>query len=264
MTGTGAPPQYRQIEQALRERIATLLPGARLPSDAELCAEFGVSRMTARNAMQKLAEDGLISRSPGRGSFVADPPAHRRANRLMTFSQEMRRAGRVPSSRVLTRVVRPATEAEAESLGIPVRQPVVHLGRLRLADGRPIALESTTLIEATADAVMAADLSKGSLHETLGRAGIALRRGTSTIVAAAATAEDARLLEVEPGDPLLVERRVIADGHGRRIEATESRYAADRYGLVVGFDIEGPDLDGGAAGEAAGTPADRQAGGAAR
>ena len=73
------------------------MPGARLPSDAELCAEFGVSRMTARNAMQRLAEDGLITRKPGRGSFVAEPPVHRRANRLMTFTQEMRRAGRFPA-----------------------------------------------------------------------------------------------------------------------------------------------------------------------
>ncbi len=237
-------PQYRQIEQALRERISTLLPGARLPSDAELCAEFGVSRMTARNAMQRLAEDGLITRKPGRGSFVADPPAHRRANRLMTFTQEMRRAGRVPSSHVLTRVVRPSSTAEAESLGLQPGQPVVHLRRLRLADDEPIALESTVLLGLSADAVMTADLANGSLHETLGGAGIVLRGGTSTIGAAAATADDARLLAVRIGDPLLVERRVIADGHGRRIEATESRYPADRYGLVVGFDIEGRDPEG--------------------
>lgn len=235
-------PHYRQIEQALRERIATLQPGARLPSDAELCAEFGVSRMTARNAMQRLAEDGLIAREPGRGSFVAEPPAHRHANRLMTFSQEMRRAGRVPSSTLLTRIVRPASMDEAVSLGIAARQPVVHLRRLRLADGEPIALESTVLIEACADAVMTADLARGSLHETLGQAGIVLRRGTSTIAAATATAEDVRLLGVAVGDPLLVERRVIMDGHGRRIEATESRYPADRYGLVVRFDVEVPDL----------------------
>jgi GntR family transcriptional regulator len=250
-------PQYRQIEQALRERISTLLPGARLPSDAELCAEFGVSRMTARNAMQRLAEDGLILRKPGRGSFVAEPPAHRRANRLMTFSQEMRRAGRVPSSQVLTREIRASTTAEADSLGIPPRESVVHLRRLRQADDEPIALESTVLIGACADAVMTADLANGSLHETLGRAGIVLRRGTSTIVAAAATADDARLLAVRTGDPLLVERRVIADGHGRRIEATESRYPADRYGLIVGFDIEGPDVE---PADASGGPAARVAG----
>jgi GntR family transcriptional regulator len=236
-------PQYRQIEQALRERIATMRPGERLPSDAELCVEFRVSRMTARHAMQRLAEDGLIRREPGRGSFVARPPAHRRANRLMTFTQEMTRAGRVPSSRVLTRVIRPSSAAEAASLGIPARQPVVHLRRLRVADGEPIALESTVLLGATAEAVMTADLANGSLHETLGQGGFALRRGTGTISAAAATAQDARLLAMRTGDPLLVEQRVIEDGHGRRIETTESRYPADRYGLVVHFDVEGPDLD---------------------
>ncbi len=114
---------------------------------------------------------------------------------------------------------------------------------MRQADGEPIALESTVLIAACADAVMTADLEAGSLHETLGRAGIVLHRGTGTISAAAATAEDARLLAVRTGDPLLVERRVIVDMHGRRVEATESRYVADRYGLDVQFDVEAPDLD---------------------
>lgn len=241
MVEATSQPRYRRIEQTLRERIATLQPGERLPSDAELCAEFGVSRMTARNAMQRLAEDGLIARTPGLGSFVAEPPAYRRANRLMTFTQEMLRAGRVPSSRILARAVRPATTAEAMNLGIGGREPIVELRRLRLADDRPIALESTILIGACAEAVMSADLGAGSLHETLGRAGIVMRRGTGTISAAAATTDDAELLAMRIGDPLLVERRVIMDGHGRRIESTESRYPADRYGLVVHFDVEGPD-----------------------
>jgi GntR family transcriptional regulator len=243
MTEGTYQPQYRQIEQALRARISTLRPGARLPSDTDLVAEFGVSRMTARNAMQRLAEDGLIRREPGRGSFVAAPPAYRRTNRLMTFTQEMRRAGRVPTSRVLDRVMRPASPAESASLGLPARQPIVYLRRIRLADGEPIALESTTLIGACANAVMHADLTNGSLHETLGRAGFALVRGTGTIGAVAATIDDARLLAIRAGDALLVERRVIVDGSGRRIEATESRYVAGRYGLVVQFDVEAPDRD---------------------
>lgn len=233
-------PRYREIEQVLRRRISTLPPGAPLPSDAELCAEFGVSRMTARNAMQMLADDGLVAREAGRGSFVAEPAPHRQANRLMTFTQEMLRSGRVPRSQVLTRVIRPSTAAEAGELAIPLRQPVVHLRRLRLADDLPVALESTVLITACATDAMVADLTRGSLHESLRRAGVVFRRGTGTVSAGAATAEDARLLDVRVGDPLLVERRVIMDAHGRRIEATESRYRADRYALVVRFDVENP------------------------
>jgi GntR family transcriptional regulator len=197
--------------------------------------------MTARNAMERLAADGLVRREPGRGSFVAKPPAHRRTNRLMTFTQEMRRAGRVPSSRVLTRVIRPSSTAEAASLAIPVRQPIVHLRRLRLADDQPIALESTVLIGGCADAVMPADLAHRSLHETLDRAGFVLSRGTGTIAAATATAEEARLLGIRIGDPLLVERRVILDDGDRPVEVTQSTYAADRYALEVQFEVEGLD-----------------------
>ncbi|HEU4671774.1 MAG TPA: GntR family transcriptional regulator [Candidatus Limnocylindrales bacterium] len=242
MTEPGYRPHYRQIEQALRARIATLAPGERLPSDAELCAQFGVSRMTARNAMERLAVDGLIRREPGRGSFVAARPAHRRANRLMTFTREMLRAGRRPTSRLLARSVRPSTPAEAASLGIPPAEPVVEVRRLRLADGEPIAIETAVLVAACADAVLAADLAQGSLHETLARAGFVLHRGSGTITAAAASAEDAMLLGIAAGAPLLIERRVIVDGHGRRIEATESRYVADRYGLEVQFDVEAAEV----------------------
>jgi GntR family transcriptional regulator len=234
-------PQYRRIELELRRRIAALPAGARLPSDAELVAEFGVSRMTARNAMQRLDEDGLIERRPGRGSFVAEPPSHRHANHLMTFTQEMLRTGRIPSSRVLTRVIRPSTDEEAALLGLAPREPVVHLQRIRQADGVPMAIESTVLVRSCSPVVMAADVERGSLHEALHRAGIVPRRGTSTIGAATATPSEARLLDLRIGGALIVERRVIVDGIGRRIEATNSRYRADRYALTVRFDVEAPD-----------------------
>lgn len=241
MTQPDFTPQYRRIEQALRERIAGLRPGEPLPSDADLQAEFGVSRMTARNAMQQLADDGLVTREPGRGSFVAEPPSHRRANRLMTFSQEMLRRGLSPSSRLLDRSIRPSTVAEAHALDIPATVPVVHLRRIRSADDVPIAVETTVLVIGCADAVMTADLERGSLHEALYRAGHVLRRGQGTIRATTATAEDARLLGIRHGDPVLVEERVISDAHGHRLEATESRYAASRYALDVAFDVEGRD-----------------------
>jgi DNA-binding GntR family transcriptional regulator len=238
MTASTWIPQYRQIELALRERLRAMRPGERLPSDDELCREFGVSRMTARNAMQRLAEDGLVERIPGRGTFAVAPPAHRHADRLMAFSHEMRRVGRTPASRVLAREIRPSTAAEAAALGLRPTEPIVELRRLRLADGVPIAIETAVLVRLTADTVMAADLEAGSLHEALARAGLHLRRGQATISAEAATRDDVRLLGVSRGAPLLVERRIIADTGGRPIEATESRYPGDRYALDVRFDVE--------------------------
>lgn len=231
-------PHYRQIELALRARLATMRPGDRLPSDTDLCREFGVSRMTARNAMQRLAEDGLVQRIPGLGSFAVERPAHRYADRLLAFSNEMERQGRTPSSRLLCREIRPASAAEAADLRVRPGDAVVVVRRLRLADGVPMAIESAILAGRTATTVMAADLETGSLHEALAAADIHLRRGKATITAEAATAEDALLLGVPQGEPLLVERRVIDDVHGRSVEATESRYPGRRYALDVRFDVD--------------------------
>ncbi len=235
---TGYQPRYRTIEQALRERIARLRPGDALPSDSDLCAEFGVSRMTARSAMHQLSEEGLVIRLPGRGSFVAEPPAHRRADRLISFSSEMTRRGRMPTSTIVEREIRPAGRAAAAELGIREGEPTVHLRRVRCADGEPIALETTRLIGATSVAVMGADLRHDSLHTVLLAAGWSLRRGTATVGAASAGADDARLLSVPRGAPMLVERRIIVDAHGRAVEATESRYPAERYAIDVRFDVE--------------------------
>lgn len=235
MSGRTFVPRYYEIEQSLRARIVELEPDAPLPSDAQLCREFGVSRMTARNAVQRLVQEGLVYRLPGRGTYVADYGSHRKAGSLTSFTEEMRREGRIPTSQVLLRGIRQAAPDEAEQLQLAEESNVVVVRRVRLADDEPIALESTVLRIDAAPAVLGADLTEGSLQATLVGAGLVPTSGRGTLGSEPASREEARLLEVGKGWPLLVERRQVFDQHGAPLELTETRYAACRYSIDVEF-----------------------------
>jgi GntR family transcriptional regulator len=234
-------PRYYEIEQTLRARIAQLEPDAPLPSDAQLCAEFGVSRMTARGAVQRLVQEGLVYRLPGRGTFVADHEAHRVASRLTNFTDEMRRRGTQPSSTLLERAVRPAGPEEARRLHLSPGDDVVSLLRIRRADDEPVAVEHAVLRGDVAGAVLGADLEAGSLHAALVATGVVPASGRGRLVSEPATRGDARLLGVRTGASLLVERRTILDQHGVPLETTETRYAGERYALDVEFTVERPE-----------------------
>ena len=205
-----------------------------------LCREFSVSRMTARNAVQRLAQEGLVDRVPGRGTFVAEPPAHRRVDNLLSFTEQMRRRGQAASADHVEVEVRPATDEEARRLELAGGEDVVVLRRLRLADHVPVAEEIAVLPGRLAAAIEGADWRTASLHELLVAAGVVPRAGRATITAQSATATDARRLKVRRNAALLVERRLILDADGRPVELTESRYAAGRYGLDVRFSVEPP------------------------
>ena len=230
-------PRYQVIERALRERIRQLAPHAPLPSESALCAEFGVSRMTARGAVIRLVHEGLVYRQAGRGTFVAPPPANRRADSLVRFSEQVRRQGRAPTSRVLAAHLRPATEAEVAQLRPGRAGLVVEIRRVRIADGTPVALE-TAVFPGTLAALLRGDLAGGSLHAGLVALGRVPTRGQATISAAPAAAGDADLLGVAAGTALLVECRLILDQHGHPLERTETRYVSDRYALDVVFAVE--------------------------
>ena len=230
-------PRYVTIEQSLRSRVAGLAPHDPLPSDAQLCEEFRVSRMTARGAVQRLVQEGLVYRVPGRGTFVAPARANRTASRILSFTEEMRRSGRAARSRVVERLVRPATPEQRRRLGTT---DVLVLRRVREADGVPVALETAVFPAARVQGLLDADLESHSLFETLVDAGLSPTAGQAVITAEPASAEDARLLGVRKGSPLLVERRLIGDQDDAPLELTESRYVPERYDIDVDFEVELP------------------------
>ncbi|MCP2322910.1 GntR family transcriptional regulator [Hamadaea flava] len=228
-----ATPAYLVIEQELRRIIRDAQPGDALPSDAELCERFGVSRMTARQAVQRLAAEGLLYRVSGRGTFVAQDPVHQRMNRLLSFTEEMARRGLTARSEIIDSGVRAALDEESRALQLPAKAQVATLRRIRFADDVPMAVEDVRL-PAVCAAVLSADLATTSLFTALEGLGRVPTRALGTLTAAPAGTTEAKQLDVAVGAPLLVEQRTILDQHGTPVEYTESRYVGDRYR----FDIE--------------------------
>jgi GntR family transcriptional regulator len=224
--------RYREIERYLRTQVEGARPGAPLPSEAELCERFSVSRMTVRQALQELTNDGLVERRRGQGTFVAHRPVHRRPGVFLSFTEEMNRRGMQATSRLLWAGMDDARRPEVEDLGLAPDSQVVRIVRVRLADGVPVALEDAALVPELRD-VLDEDLGGGSLHGALERRGVVATRATGTIRARLARASETELLDLAPQSALLVELRVLFDQDGRVFERTETRYVADRYVIDV-------------------------------
>lgn len=223
-----SPPRHQAIADYLRTLVAAGEPGSRLPSDAELCERFTVSRMTARQAVSTLVAEGRLYRRRGRGTFVADRPVDRLLGSPLSFSESMRRRGRTPSSRVLMAGLTAPQPADVSTLRLADGADVVLVERLRLADGVPMAIERVVLVPELAG-VLDRDLAETSLHAAMDELGRSPVTAHAQVSARRADARDRRLLELEANGVLLCERRVIRDQHGVPIEHTETRYAAERY-----------------------------------
>lgn len=195
--------------------------------------------MTARNAMQRLVDDGLVVRLPGRGSFVAHRPVDRQLSNLRGFSEEMRARGMRPSSILVSGELRPAAPEEAVRLRVPVGSDVVVVERVRLADAVPMAYERAVLAP-TCAGVLQVNLATSSLHAAMVSIGVVPHHGQSSVTAQTAGAADRRHLKVGARTALLIERRLITDEQSLPVEWTESRYVPDRYALTIDFTVELP------------------------
>ncbi len=228
-----ALPAYQQIAQALTAEISQLQPGDAIPTEQELCARFGVCRMTARAGVARLVERGLLYRVRGSGTFVLRPPVHRKGGRLLSFSEDMHARGLTPSSRILEIGQHSASPETCQQLELNPGARVVLIKRARFGDQIPMAIERALLIPECAP-VLGLDLEHGSLHHALAELGHRPTSARGAIIPHAATDEDAATLDIAPGTPLIVESRLVFDDRDAPIELTETRYSPTRYV----FDIE--------------------------
>ena len=224
-------PLYAQIHQRLLEMISSgdAAPGAPVPSERELSERYGVSRMTARQALRALRQDGLVYRERGLGTFVARHKVELHTRDLVGFTEDMRRRGMTPSTRLILLRREAAPQATADELDISQGDDVFYLERLRLADGAPMAYEASYISAALCPDLDGRDLERESLYQIMEQHGLALQRAEEVLEAAAATRREARHLEVKAGSPVLVVRRVVYSDTSRAIESVKTTYRADRY-----------------------------------
>jgi GntR family transcriptional regulator len=234
-----AAPLWRQIADRLRRSIATgeFRPGDVLPSEAEINAAFQVSRATARASLERLRQEGLISRHSGRGSIVLAPKVEQPVNELASFSQDMRRRGLRPSYSTFSALSEPPRAEAAEALGVSASANAFHIRRLLLADDEPIGMSESWLapwVLSVGRQPTPEELDAGSLYEWLARVcGQRIAGAKEYIEAALADAAMARRLEVAPGSALLVARRRSHAADGRPIEYATMHYRADRYRFII-------------------------------
>ena len=167
---------------------------------------FGVSRTVVRQALSEMESSGLIVRRKGKGSYVAEPKiVESLAQKLTGFHQDMREQGHSPVSDVLFQGAIAAPSVVARRLQLPADASVVHLRRLRFVQGEPIVLVSSYLPSMLCPGLENVDFREQSLYEFLERScGLVIARGRRSIEAVAADAEEADLLHIRAGDPLIL------------------------------------------------------------
>lgn len=209
--------------------------GARLPSERELAERYNVSRMTARQALRALAQEGLTHTRVGKGTFVSTPKIDHRLQALTSFSEDMQQRGLHPSSRVLISEVRSADDLTANRLQVVPGSEIVVLSRVRLADAQPLALEITHLPHDLCPKLLEQhDLSNVSLYDVLRRVyGLVLVWADQVIETRSPTLHEREALSLAHNVPVLSLTRVTYDDKDHPVEFVRSVYRGDQYQLRV-------------------------------
>jgi GntR family transcriptional regulator len=231
----GRPPERgkrHEIVAAILEVTRDLAPGTAIPSERDLATRYGVSRMTLRAAIDDLVRDGYLVRRHGAGTFVARPRIAKQIH-LTSFTEDMRSRGLVASTRVLSLARKPAGARIGARLGVSPSETVVIVGRLRLADGDPMAIEWVHVPDRMLPGIGRADF-EGSFYRVLGdRFGIVIDGGTQTLEPTVTDERESELLGVPLHSPILFVERVTWTADGTPVEYTRTMYRGDRYRFTV-------------------------------
>lgn len=229
-------PIYYQLAEDIRERLAQgeYVTGDLLPSERELSERYQISRMTVRQAITSLVNEGMLYRKKGTGTFVSEPKINQPLGGLTSFSEDMKARGLTPSNQLLRfEKVKCSKKSIGDILQLSASDDVYEIERVRLADNQPMAIESTWL-----NAKHVTDLNRktveSSLYDYLEKeAGLHIGHAKQMLEASVISPREAELLEVENDLPVLTMERHTYLQDGSPLEVVYSRYRADKYRFMI-------------------------------
>ncbi|WP_369045733.1 GntR family transcriptional regulator [Sinomonas sp. P10A9] len=228
-------PRHTVIAAEFRRRIAEgIWPvGAKIPSESELCREFGTSRGPVRQALQSLRVEGLVAGGQGRPPVVSGSVPSQPFETLLSFSEWAHGIDRTPGQRTIEVSLRTAGPEAAAALLLENGEKVVEILRVRSLDGAPVMVERTSFVHDVGRHLFDFDTDSGSIFAFLKQRGVDLRGARHTIDAILADTLDSELLGCAVGAALLRERRVTTTREGQPIEYSDDRYIPELTSFTI-------------------------------
>lgn len=227
---------YQQIADNIQEQIISgeLQSGDRIQSEREMSQELGVNRLTVRRAFNVLEERGLIDRRHGGGTYVTAPRIERIAGELFPFTLGIQKLGMTPGAEQISFEQIPADGSLAAVLALSVGSPVYHIYRVRLINQEPVVLEQFFVSAERFPDFESHDHYNLSGYAIMDKAyGVRVVRAEQSLEPVIATTYEAELLGIHQGAPLMLERRLSFDEHGRPVEVGKDLYRGDKFKFVT-------------------------------
>jgi GntR family transcriptional regulator len=228
-------PIYYQIEEGLKELIAReeLKPGDVVPSERELAERYNVSRMTVRQAINNLVNDGYLVRKRGKGTFVANSKIEQGLQGLTSFSEDMRARGMNPSSKLLEFNLIQAPATIAAKLAIDEGESIYEIKRVRLADDIPMAYEMLYISQHLVPGLTKEVVSSSIYDYIENTLNISITKGEQSLEASVARKNEAAILQIKEGAPVLLIERTSYMDNQKPLEFVQSVYRGDRYKFKI-------------------------------
>lgn len=224
-------PVYIKIHDQIKKEIeeGKWQVGDRLPSERELSETFDVSRMTLRQAIQTLADEGILERKIGSGTYVARKKVQETMLGTTSFSNIIRSQGRVPSSETISYFVTKPSSSEMEKLKVDKNTDILKMERIRFADDIPICFEVASIPYHFISGFDKSEITTSFYKVIADQGHRIIGKSSQTISALVASEKIAHYLDIRKGDAILRLRQISYFADGTPFEYVRSQYAGERF-----------------------------------